>query len=124
MGDKPRILLVDDEPSITKVVGKRLELAGFEVVIASDGQEGLQKAQTQSPNLIILDLMLPKLNGFEVCTMLKGDARFKSVPIILFSAKAQEKDEKMGKECGADAYVTKPFKGETLLEQIKTLLHL
>ncbi len=124
MGDKPRILLVDDEPSITKVVGKRLELAGFEVVIASDGQEGLQKAQTLSPNLIILDLMLPKLNGFEVCTMLKGDARFQGVPIILFSAKAQEKDEKMGKECGADAYVTKPFKAETLLEQIRTLLHL
>ncbi len=124
MGDKPRILLVDDEPSITKVVGKRLEIAGFDVIIASDGQEGLEKAQTLSPNLIILDLMLPKLNGFEVCSMLKGDARFQGVPIILFSAKAQEKDEKMGKECGADAYVTKPFKAETLLEQIRTLLHL
>jgi DNA-binding response OmpR family regulator len=122
MADKPKILLVDDEPSITKVVAKRLELAGFEVLTASDGQEGLQKAQTAQPDLLILDLMLPKLNGYEVCSMLKGDARFQKTPIILFSAKAQEKDEKLGLECGANAYVTKPFKAETLLEQIRALL--
>ncbi len=122
MADKPKILLVDDEPSIIKVVGKRLEIAGFLVLSATDGQDALAKAQTTGPDLIILDLMLPKLNGYEVCTMLKGDTRYAQIPVILFSAKAQEKDEKMGKECGANAYVTKPFKAETLLEQIRVLL--
>jgi DNA-binding response OmpR family regulator len=66
--------------------------------------------------------MLPKLNGYEVCTMLKQDARYQKLPIIMFSAKAQEKDEKLGKECGADAYVRKPFKAQELLDQIKALI--
>ena len=122
MSDKPKILLVDDEPSISKVVSKRLELAGFDVITAMDGQDALQKAQNDHPDLIILDLMLPKLNGYEVCTMLKGDARYRKMPIVMFSAKAQEKDEKLGNECGADAYVTKPFQAEVLVEQIKSLL--
>jgi DNA-binding response OmpR family regulator len=122
MSEKIRILLVDDEPSIVKMVGKRLEVEGFEVSIAMDGQEGLKKAQTETPDLMILDLMLPKLNGYEVCTMLKQDARFQKIPIVMFSAKAQDKDEKLGKECGADAYVRKPFKAQELIDQIKTLV--
>ena len=123
MAEKTRILLVDDEPSIVKMVGKRLEEEGFEVLLAMDGQDGLKKAQTESPELIILDLMLPKVNGYEVCTMLKQDSRFQKIPVIMFSAKAQEKDEKLGLSCGADAYVRKPFKAQELLDQIKKLLH-
>jgi len=122
MAEKPRILLVDDEPSILKMVGKRLEIEGFEVVVAMDGQEGLNKAQSEMPNLIVLDLMLPKLNGYEVCTMLKQDGRFQKIPIVLFTAKAQEKDEKLGLECGADAYVRKPFRAQELLEKIRSLI--
>ena len=122
MAEKPRILLVDDEPSIVKMVGKRLEVEGFDVLIAMDGQEGLTKAQSERPNLIILDLMLPKLNGYEVCTMLKQDTRYQKIPIVLFTAKAQDKDEKMGMECGANAYVRKPFRAAELLEQIRKLL--
>ena len=122
MADKHRILLVDDEPSIVKMVGKRLEVEGFEVVVAMDGQEGLSRAQTERPDLIVLDLMLPKLNGYEVCTMLKQDARFQRIPIILFTAKAQEKDEKLGMECGANAYVRKPFRAQELLEKIHGLI--
>ena len=122
MADKLRILLVDDEPSIVKMVGKRLEVEGFDVLIAMDGQDGLAKAQAEHPDLIILDLMLPKLNGYEVCTMLKQDARYQKMPIILFTAKAQEKDEKLGMECGADAYVRKPFRAQELLERIRALL--
>ena len=122
MADKPRILLVDDEPSIVKMVGKRLEVEGFDVAVAMDGQEGLSRAQADRPDLIVLDLMLPKLNGYEVCTMLKQDARYQRIPIILFTAKAQEKDEKLGMECGADAYVRKPFRAQELLEKIRTLL--
>ncbi len=121
MSDRPRILLVDDEPSIVKMVGKRLEVEGFEVVIAMDGQDGLTKAQTERPNLIILDLMLPKLNGYEVCTMLKQDTRYQQIPIVLFTAKAHEKDEKLGMECGANAFVRKPFRAQELLDHIRRL---
>ena len=122
MGERLRILLVDDEPSIVKMVGKRLEVEGFEVLIAMDGQDGLDKARSQSPDLIVLDLMLPKLNGYEVCTMLKQDARYQKIPIVLFTAKAQEKDEKLGMECGANGYVRKPFRAQELLEKIRGLL--
>ncbi len=122
MSEKLRILLVDDEPSIVKMVGKRLEVEGFDVIVAMDGQEGLQKAQSEHPNLIILDLMLPKLNGYEVCTMLKQDTRFQQIPIVLFTAKTQEKDEKLGVECGANAFVRKPFRAQELLEKIRSLI--
>ena len=122
MADKVRLLLVDDEPSIVKMVGKRLEVEGFDVVVAMDGQEGLTKAQTEHPDLIILDLMLPKLNGYEVCTTLKHDPRYQKIPIVLFTAKAQDKDEKLGMECGANAYVRKPFRAQELLEKIRSLL--
>lgn len=122
MSDKPKILLVDDEPSIVKMVGKRLEVEGFDVVVAMDGQDGLKKAQTENPELIVLDIMLPKLNGYEVCTMLKQDTRYQKIPILMFTAKAQEKDEKLGLECGANAYMRKPFKAPELIEKIRTLL--
>ncbi len=121
MADKVRVLLVDDEPSIVKMVGKRLEVEGFDVLIAMDGQEGLKKAQTESPDVMILDVMLPKLNGYEVCTMLKQDTRYQQIPIIMFSAKAQEKDAQTGLACGANAYVRKPFKAQELLEQIRAV---
>ena len=122
MPDKFRILLVDDEPSIVKMVGKRLEVEGFDVVVAMDGQAGLEKARSEQPDLIVLDLMLPKLNGYEVCTMLKQDSRYQTIPIVLFTAKAQEKDEQLGRACGANAYVRKPFRAQELLEQIRTLI--
>lgn len=122
MAEKPRILLVDDEPSIVKMVGKRLEVEGFDVLVAIDGQEALTKAHTEHPALIILDLMLPKLNGYEVCTMLKQDTRYQHIPIVLFTAKSQEKDETLGLECGANAYVRKPFRTQELLEKIRALI--
>jgi DNA-binding response OmpR family regulator len=122
MAGKPRILLVDDEPSIVKMVGKRLEIEGFDVLVAIDGQEALAKAQAEQPDLIILDLMLPKLNGYEVCTMLKQDTRFQRIPIVMFTARAQEKDEKLGMECGANGFVRKPFRAQELLEKVRALL--
>ena len=123
MSDKKlRILLVDDEPSIVKMVGKRLEVEGFEVSVAMDGQEGLQKAQSQQQDLIILDLMLPKLNGYEVCGILKRDSRYEKIPVLMLSARAQEKDEKEGMAVGANAFMRKPFKSQELVEKIKSLL--
>ena len=122
MSDKAKILLVDDEPSIVKMVGKRLEVEGFNVLVAVDGQEGLAKARAETPDLIVLDLMLPKLNGYEICTMLKQDARYQKIPIVLFTAKTQDKDEKLGMECGANAFVRKPFRAQELLDKIRSLL--
>ena len=119
---KRRVLLVDDEPSIVKMVAKRLEVAGYEVLTAMDGEAGLEAAKTQSPDLVILDLMLPKLNGFEVCSLLKKDPRSQGIPVIMLSARVHEKDEKTGLECGADVYMRKPFQSQEFVEQIRALV--
>ncbi len=124
MSDKKlRILLVDDEPSIIKMVGKRLEVEGFEVMVAMDGQEALDKAQSIEPDLVVLDLMLPRLNGYEVCAMLKRDSRYQKIPIIMLSARSQEKDEKEALACGANVYLKKPFNSKELVEHIRALTH-
>jgi len=120
--DTKRILVVDDEEDIVKLVKMYLEHHRYEVIIANDGQEGLEKAKTEKPDLIVLDLMLPKISGYKVCGLLKKDARYAKTPVILFTAKAQEKDIKLGQEVGADAYITKPFEPEILLVKIKELL--
>jgi DNA-binding response OmpR family regulator len=120
--DKKRILIVDDEEDILSVLKFRLEANDYEVLTASDGQEGLNKARSEKPDLIILDLMLPKIDGYKVCRMLKFDENYKAIPIVIFTAKDQKKDEDLGKEMGADAYVTKPFEAEVLLEKIRELL--
>jgi len=118
-----RILIVDDEDGIVKLVQMYLEYHHYEVLSASDGQEGLDKAKSDRPDLIILDLMLPRMNGYKVCGLLKKDSRYAKIPIILFSAKTQEKDIKLGHEVGADAYLTKPFDPEILLSKIKELIN-
>ena len=118
-----RILIVDDEDGIVKLVKMYLEHHHYEVITASDGQEGLDKAKNEKPDLIVLDLMLPKMDGYKVCGLLKRDARYAKIPVILFTAKAQEKDVKLGEEVGADAYITKPYEPEILLAKIKELLN-
>ena len=117
---KTRILLVDDEPNIVKMVAMRLEYEGFEVIIARDGEEAIKMAQGQEPDLIILDVMLPKLSGFEVCRWLKKDLRYQKIPIVMLTARAQESDEEFGYECGTDAYLRKPFRAQELLETIRS----
>jgi two-component system alkaline phosphatase synthesis response regulator PhoP len=117
-----RILVVDDEEGIVKLVKMYLEHYHYEVITASDGQEGLERAKTDKPDLIVLDLMLPKINGYKVCGLLKKDTKYAKTPIILFTAKAQEKDVKLGEEVGADAYITKPFEPEVLLSKIEELI--
>ena len=122
MSEKKRILLVDDEEDLRKMLKFRLEAVGYEVNEASDGQEALDKARSAWPDLIILDLMLPKIDGYKVCRMIKFDEKHKHKPVIMFTARAQEKDKLIGKEMGADAYITKPFEPEVLLGKIKELL--
>ncbi len=120
--DRKRILIVDDEPDLVEIIKKRLEMNNYKVVVAYNGLEGLNKARTEKPDLIILDLMLPEINGFEVCRLLKYDDKFKCIPIIILSVREQEKDMKLGKEVGSDAYLTKPFDPGVLLEKIESLI--
>jgi len=103
-------------------VQMQLEAGNFKVLTARDGQEGLDQARKEKPDLIILDLMLPRIDGYKVCRMLKFDEKYKDIPIIMYTARAQEADEKLGFEVGADAYLTKPFDPKKLLAKIKELL--
>ncbi len=117
-----KILVVDDEIRVVTVIQKRLESAGYDVITAMDGNEALMKARTETPDLILLDLILPKLNGYQVCAILKRDKLFKQVPILMLTARSQERDVDEGMRVGADAYMIKPFKNEILLDQIERLL--
>ena len=119
---KKRILLIEDEQDIITTLVFRLEAEGYEVITAMDGEDGLDKAKKEKPDLILLDLMLPKMNGYRVCVLLKGDSRFRNIPIIIFTARAEEADKKKSEEVGADAYITKPFEPPLLLAKIKELL--
>ena len=120
--NKKKILLVDDEFELVKMIKFRLEAGGYSVITAYNGQEALNKARQEKPDLIILDLMLPKIDGYKVCRMLKFDEKYRHIPIILFTARAQETDRDMGKEVGADAYIVKPFEPQELMGKIGELL--
>ena len=122
MDEKKRILLVDDEKDLVETMLFQLKTAGYDVVVAYDGLDGLDKAKKEKIDLIILDLMLPKMDGYKVCGLLKKDSRYSGIPVILFTARAQESDMKMGEEVGADAYVVKPFDSKKLLVQIADLI--
>lgn len=122
MPDKKKILVVEDEVEMSKLLRMRLEANGYDVVAAFDGKAGYEKARTENPDLIILDLMLPKMDGYWVCDILKKDVKYSSIPIIMLTAKSQENDIKMGRECGTDDYITKPFDPAVLLSKIKHLL--
>ncbi len=120
--DTKRILVVDDEEDLVVMISKALKHKGYEVITANDGQEGLEKAKTQKPDLIILDLMLPRISGYKVCGLLKKDARYVKIPVILFTAKAKAEDIELGKKVGADAYITKPYERDALLSKIEELI--
>ncbi len=118
---KPRILIVEDERSLTEVLAYNLQREGYDTVITHDGQEGLRKAQTLLPDLIILDLMLPVMSGLEVCRELRSGEHTRLIPVIMLTAKAEETDQVVGFSLGADDYVTKPFSVKVLLQRIKAL---
>ncbi len=119
---KKRILIVEDQAVISNMLKMRLEANNYEVITAGDGQEGLEKAYKENPSLIILDIMLPKMNGYKVCQLLKADPKSQSIPIIISSGRTPQEIQKVGKEVGADAFVSKPFEAEVLLAKMKELL--
>lgn len=118
----PKILVVDDEPDAVELIEFNLKGAGYEVITAADGAEALKKARTFSPDLILLDLMLPEVDGLEVCKILRRDAATAAVPIIMLTAKAAEIDRVLGLELGADDYMTKPFSPRELVLRVKNIL--
>lgn len=120
--NKKRILIVDDERDIVETIQFMLESEGFECLLAYDGEDALLKARTENPDLILLDIMLPKINGYQVCRLLKFDEKYKDIPIIMLTAKAQDADKLMGKETGADEYVCKPFVMDELVRMIREYL--
>ena len=118
----PKILVADDEPDVLNLVSANLRAAGFEVLKAEDGSSALACARSQSPQLLVLDLMLPGMSGLEICRSLKADPVTSGIPIIMLTAKAEEVDRIVGLELGADDYVTKPFSPRELVLRIKSVL--
>ena len=112
---KQTILIVEDEPSLVEVLSYNLEKEGFEVLIATDGRQGLDKAKSAIPDLIILDLMLPSIDGLQVCAQLRSNPATQSIRILMLTARSEETDEVVGFNMGADDYVTKPILDENLL---------
>ena len=118
-----KILVVDDEPSIVRLLKARLEASQYEVITAKDGQEAIEKTNQEKPDLIILDIMLPKIDGYTVASMLKADENTRDIPIVMLTARNLAQDIKAGMESGAVSYVQKPFNSDVLLGMIPTLLN-
>ena len=114
-----KILIVDDEKNIVDIIAFNLKKEGYTVITAADGEEGVQKAMEENPDLILLDIMMPKMDGYEVCKKIREK---KNTPIIMLTARAEELDKVLGLELGADDYVTKPFGVRELMARVKANL--
>lgn len=121
-GPRRRVLVVDDEPDTLELIEFNLRNAGYDVIAAADGAEALKKARDNAPDLIILDVMLPELDGLEVCKILRANPSTAQIPILMLTAKAAEVDRILGLELGARDYVTKPFSPRELLLRVRNLL--
>jgi len=119
---KKKILVVEDEVDLVKAIELRLTKEGFDVITSLDCEDALKKARTENPDLLILDLMLPKIDGYKVCRLLKFDQKYKNVPVIMLTARVEERDRNLGMEMGADEYITKPFEWDDLLAKILNFL--
>jgi DNA-binding response OmpR family regulator len=119
---RPRILIVDDEPDLLSVLRFGLEAEGFDVIEASDGERGLDLARTERPDLLVLDLMLPRMDGYKVCRALKFDERYRRLPIFILSARSGETDRRLALDLGADDFITKPYEVRDLVARIRARL--
>lgn len=118
-----KILIVDDERDIVETLKFILESEGFNCIVAYDGEDALNLAKSENPDLIVLDVMLPKINGYKVCRLLKFDAKYKHIPILMVTARTQEEDKIIGEETGANEYITKPFDIETITKLVKEYIN-
>jgi len=122
MPDKKKILVIEDEPEFRMMLRVRLEANGYEVAEAEDGAVGLEMARKTEPDLIILDIMLPKMDGYKVARLLKFDEKHRHIPIVMLTARSQQNDREIGAEVGCDAYLVKPCKPEEMLKIVTRLL--
>jgi len=122
MTDKKLLLLVEDDLYSSETLKFALEAKGYEVVLATNGKEALNLVREKHPQLIILDIMLPKMDGYHFCRLIKFDARFKDIPVIIVSSKIQEADKKLGIACGGNEYVTKPYDINNLVNMVEGYL--
>ena len=120
MGKK--IFIADDESGFVSTLTSRLEFEGFETTTAADGKAAMEMIPDEKPDLILLDIMMPAMNGYQVCRELKENPDTSSIPILMLTAKSQESDKFWGQEAGADAYVTKPFDMDELIAEMRALL--
>jgi DNA-binding response OmpR family regulator len=118
-----KVLIVDDEPNIVLSVEFLMQRDGLDVVTASDGQEAVDLLASTAPDLMILDVMMPRKNGFEVCAEVRADPKFSGMPILMLTAKGREAEMKKGLSLGADAYITKPFSTHELVAKVHELLN-
>ena len=116
------VLVVDDDPVILKLLEVNFDMEGFGVLIAHDGEEGIEVARRERPDVIVSDIMMPRVSGIELVAELKGDPDTSDIPIILLSAKAQNADVRTGLDAGADDYITKPFEPLDLVDRVNRLL--
>lgn len=117
-----KILIVDDEADIVETLKFMAETNGYKCYCAYDGEEGLAKAKEIVPDLIILDVMMPKINGFKICRLLKYDKKYKDIKILMITARSQDSDKLIGEETGADEYITKPFEINDVMTKIQKYL--
>jgi len=113
-----QILIVDDSPTELKLIASSFTGAGYDIITAGDGEEAVQKAMAEKPDVIVLDVIMPKMNGFQACRKIKSTPEIQHIPIIILTSKKEKSDEFWGKKQGADKYLTKPFESEELLEAV------
>ena len=121
MVENQKILVVDDDPNLTRSVTFILQKEGYQVDVATNGEEALAKIRQSKPRLIFLDVMMPKKNGYEVCLEIKGDPELSDIYVIMLTAKGQERDREKGLEMGADEFISKPFSPKAIVERTKEL---
>jgi len=119
---KFKVMVVDDSPTELKLMSEPFLAQGYDLVTATDGEEALKKIESERPDLVVLDVVMPRLNGFKVCRQIKNSADLNNIKVILLTSKNQESDKFWGQKQGADAYMTKPFTGENLLATATRLL--
>ena len=119
---KRKILVVDDDQGILEVVRNRLEANNYEVITANNGEEALNTARSERPNMIVLDIMMPIVGGYEACMRLKQDKDLCHIPVIILTARIKYTNKKIAEQCGANAYIPKPYSSDMLLEEIKKFI--
>lgn len=117
------ILIVDDEKDLVDLMAVMLEVQGFTVIKAFSGEEALAKLREKKPDIVLLDVMMPEMSGYEVCQKIKNEDQYKMIPVIFVTAKAQLEDQKKGREAGADGFITKPYEYSQLLQEIQKFVH-